>query len=63
MKFQDAKPTARDLLVTIDDIKGGINSLINEAKMPSKFAVQSNNLIQVQNGVWKTRWGTQVYGA
>jgi len=63
MKFQDAKPTARDLLVTIDDFKGGSNSLINEAKMPSKFAVQSNNLIQVQNGVWKTRWGTQVYGA
>ena len=31
--------------------------------MPSKFAVQSNNMMQVQNGLWKTRWGTQAYGA
>lgn len=51
------------MLISIDDFKGGSNNLIDEAHMPTKFAVQSNNMIQVQNGLWKTRWGTQPYGA
>lgn len=63
MKFQQTKPTAKDLLISIDDFKGGTNTLIDEAHMPPQFAVESNNMIQVQNGLWKTRWGTQTYGA
>jgi hypothetical protein len=64
MKFQFKAPNrSKSLLISIDDYSGGQNSLIDEAKMPSKFAVESNNLIQVQNGLWKTRWGTQYYGA
>lgn len=64
MKFQRGKQNkTRDLLISIDDYSGGSNNLIDEARMPSKFAVESSNLIQVQNGVWKTRWGTQYYGA
>lgn len=63
MKFRGQKQNnAKPLLVSIDDFSGGYNNLIDEAKMPTKFAVQSNNLLQVQNGVWKTRWGTQYYG-
>lgn len=31
--------------------------------MPSKFAVENRNMLQVQDGRWKTRWGTQYYGA
>lgn len=31
--------------------------------MNSKFAVQANNLMQVADGIWKTRWGTQYYGS
>ena len=36
---------------------------MDEARMPPKFAVESTNLLQVQDAVWKTRWGTQYYGA
>jgi len=54
---------SKDLLITIDDFSGGYNNLIEEAKMPPKFAVESNNMMQVQNGIWETRWGTQYYGA
>jgi hypothetical protein len=54
---------ARTATITIDDFAAGSNNLIDEARMPSKFAVQSNNLMQVQNGLWETRWGTQNYGA
>lgn len=63
MKFTNQKSTSRDLLLSIDDFKGGSNSLIDEAHMPSHFAVEANNMMQVQNGLWKTRWGTQAYGA
>lgn len=60
---QSAKQQAKELLVTIDDFIGGSNSLIDEARMSSKFAEESVNLIQVQDGLWKTRWGTSYYGA
>ena len=54
---------AKNAIITISDFAGGSNNLIDEARMPSNFAVQSNNLMQVQNGLWSTRWGTQGYGA
>ena len=57
------KSAAEELLITVDDFSGGSNSLIDEARMPSKFAEESVNLIQVQDALWKTRWGTAVYGA
>lgn len=64
MKFAPGKTNnSKDLLISIDDFGGGSNNLIDESKMPPKFAVESNNMMQVQNGLWKTRWGTQSYGA
>jgi len=57
------KSKAKELLLTIDKFNGGSNSLIDEARMPPQFAVQSNNMMQVQDGLWKTRWGTTYYGA
>lgn len=63
MKFVQGKATSKDLLISIDDFSGGSNNLVDEARMSSKFSVESNNMIQVQNGLWKTRWGTQAYGA
>ena len=57
------KSTAKELLLTINDFSGGYNSLIDEARMPPKFAKESNNMMQVQDGLWKTRWGTTYYGA
>ncbi len=48
--------------VTVNDFSGGSNSLLDEARMSSKFAVESSNMMQVQDGLWKTRWGTGYYG-
>jgi len=63
MQFSKARPqSSKDLLISIDDFGGGSNSLIDESKMPTKFAVDATNMIQVQNGLWKTRWGSQNYG-
>ncbi len=63
MKFQSRANTSKSVLIDVQDFSGGSNNLIDEARMPTKFAVQSNNMMQVQNGLWQTRWGTQAYGA
>jgi hypothetical protein len=63
MQFLSTKNNSKDLLIDISDFKGGSNNLVDEARMDTKFAVESNNMMQVQNGLWKTRWGTQAYGA
>lgn len=63
MRLQGSTAQAKEKLITIDDFSGGYNNLVDEARMNPKFAVQSNNLIQVQDSVWKTRWGRQYYGA
>ena len=63
MKIPSVKSRAKKLVLTIDDFSGGSNTLMDEARMPSKFAVQSNNLMQVADSLWKTRWGTATYGA
>lgn len=63
MKFRESKNNSKPQLINIDDFSGGSNNLIDEARLPSKFAFESKNLIQVQDGRWKTRWGTQYYGA
>jgi hypothetical protein len=64
MKFaQPTKPRSKELLMTIEKFDGGSNSLMDEARMPSHFAVESNNLMQVADSVWKTRWGRGEYGA
>lgn len=64
MKFNaKQKNKTKPLLISIDDFSGGFNNLIDDVKMPPKFAFEATNMIQVQNGLWKTRWGTQYYGA
>ncbi len=63
MKFPTSRRSqAKEVLVTIDQFKGGSNSLISDARLPSQFAVESVNMMQVQDGLWKTRWGTSYYG-
>lgn len=47
--------------VTIDTFKG-LASLLDDIILGSKFAKEALNLILVQDGRWKTRWGTAVYG-
>lgn len=62
MKLPVTRSTAKPLLINIDNFSGGSNNLVDEARMSSKFAVESNNMMQVQDGLWKTRWGSQYYG-
>lgn len=64
MKFKPSQQsTAKEALITIDNFSGGNTSLIDEARMDSKYAKESNNMMMVADGLWKTRWGTNYYGA
>jgi len=47
----------------IDSSKGGTNRLLDEARISSTEVVNALNLIQVQDGLYKPRWGTAYYGA
>ena len=52
----------KQVVVDIRDFSGGYNSLVDEARLPTKFTPSVLNLIQVQDGLWKTRWGRDYYG-
>jgi len=58
-----AKSRSKKVSISIKDFSGGTNTLLDEARMPKKFAKESTNMMQDQDGVWKTRWGTAQYGA
>jgi len=62
MKFPSGRKLPKKYLLNIDKFNGGSNSLLDEARMGKQFAVDATNLIQDQDGVWKTRWGTKFYG-
>ena len=63
MKFPTPRKTSKKTLITIDKFGGGTNKLIDEARMDKKYAVESYNMMQDQDGVWKTKWGSKAYGA
>lgn len=64
MRFVPSRQSSkRSVNITIDKFIGGSNSLIDEARQDTKFAVQSVNMIQVQDGLWKTKWGSGYFGA
>lgn len=46
----------------IDNFDGGSNTLVNQARLDTKYAVEINNMYQVQDKIWKTRPGTGYYG-
>ena len=52
----------RGIEISVDKFSGGTNTLVDEARLNTKFAVQSSNMMQVQDGLWKTRWGRGYYG-
>src|SRR4051812_46728657 len=63
MKFvSNTRSNAKEVLITIDSFKGGSNRLVDDARMQTQYAVESSNQIQVQDGLWKTKWGSQYYG-
>ena len=51
------------LSLKIDSSRGGTNRLLDEARISSTEVVNALNLIQVQDGLYKPRWGTAEYGA
>jgi hypothetical protein len=64
MKFVSQNQSqAKEILLTIDQFNGGSNRIVDDARMQTKFAVESNNQMQVQDGLWKTKWGSVYYGA
>jgi len=53
----------KQFLLSVQDFRGGYNSLVDEARLSSRFATAATNLIQDQDGIWKTRWGREYYGS
>lgn len=49
--------------IVVDNFKGGLVTLVDQAIAPLTSVIQAKNMMQVQDGRWSTRWGTQYYGA
>lgn len=47
----------------IKKFNGGVNKLLEEARIGLNEAKEARNLIQVEDGLWKVRWGSAYYGA
>lgn len=41
----------------------GVISFVDESRLPIGAVVQAKNLMQTQDGVWSTRWGSKNYGS
>jgi len=48
--------------IPINNFRGGSNTLLDEAQIAPNEAKRAYNLIQVQDGRWRPRWGTAYYG-
>jgi hypothetical protein len=46
----------------IKDFKGASNKILDEARISPNEASTALNLMQVQDGLWKPRWGRDYYG-
>lgn len=53
----------KQLEIQIDDFKGGTNILQKSTRLDTDEAAESTNLMLVQDGLWKPRWGTSQYSA
>ena len=49
--------------MNINRFNGGTVTLFDDARTKPNQAVETTNLIQVQDGIWKPRWGTEYYGS
>jgi len=47
----------------IKDYRGGVNRLLQEASLAFNEAKEATNLMLVDDGKWKPRWGTDYYGS
>ena len=48
--------------IELKDFRGGSNLLLAEARLAPNEAKTATNLIQVEDGLWKPRWGSAYYG-
>jgi hypothetical protein len=62
MKIPLSRKPAKRTLISIDKFNGGSNKLLDEGRMGKQFAFESNNMIQDQDAIWKTKWGSKYYG-
>lgn len=46
----------------INKFNGGVSTLLDAARVGLNQAVDATNLMQEQDGIWTTRWGTEFYG-
>lgn len=63
INLRGSQPKKGRLYKEITSWKGGTNKLLQEARVGLDESIVSKNLIQVQDGLWKPRWGTATYGA
>lgn len=48
--------------IMLDSFEKGVVTLLDESLIPPDAAKEATNLMQVQDGRWHTRWGSQDYG-
>lgn len=53
----------KNVHIRINTQKGGVNTLLDEARQPLEQSPGVTNMMQDQDGIWTTRWGTQYYGS
>lgn len=62
IKIQDQKTIPLEILLEIKSGKRGVNKLLEEARIRADEAVEAINLVQVEDGLWKNKWGAAFYG-
>ena len=53
----------KNIAIEIKDFRGGSNLLLAEARLAPNESKTALNLIQVQDGLWKPRWGSAYFGS
>lgn len=48
--------------MTLADFTAGVNTLLDESRLPPNAAREVTNMMQWQDGIWTKRWGTMNYG-
>lgn len=48
--------------LTFASFNAGLNTLLDEGRLPPNAAREVTNMMQTQDGVWTKRWGTKNYG-
>ena len=62
MQLTSRKKSRSKLQYPIDKFNGGVNLLVDDARVANNQAVQATNLMQDQDGIWTSRWGRDYYG-